>query len=396
MFGWELPPQNSGGLGVACFNIAKSLAQKQNDVVFVLPKKANVVSEGFGVTFANVRVKARTVDSLLSAYMTPQRYSSVLSTIEHAEFYGNSLFEEVIRYGQEAKKIAEEENFDVIHAHDWLSFPAGMMAKKTSHKPLVVHMHATEFDRTGGTGVNQGVYDIEREGMNYADKVIAVSYMTKNTIVEKYGVPPEKVEVVYNAHEDVHIPRYGNNLRDMLQRPIVTFMGRITIQKGPDYFLYAAKKCLDYNPKILFVMAGSGDMQNAIMDKASYLGIADNFLFAGFLRGEDRDKLYQATDLYIMPSISEPFGLTALEAVQNGTPVLISKQSGVGEQLTNCLKTDFWDVDDMAAKILSVVEYRELKHCLSENSQHDLKKFSWLKSAEKLTSIYNDLVKQYA
>ncbi len=393
MFGWELPPENSGGLGVACFNLTKALVKKNIKVVFVLPKKKNVLEDGFSVIFADVNIIVREVNSLLSAYMTHEKYSKLFWDLEIENFYGNTLFEEVVRYGKMARKIALKENFDIIHAHDWLSFLAGIEAKRISNKPLVVHVHATEFDRTGGVGVNQLVYEVEKFGMNKADKVLAVSELTKDTIIRHYGIPKDKIEVVYNAHEDKEIKRHNDLLKNRLGRPIVAFVGRITIQKGPDYFLSAAKKCLEYNPKILFVMAGSGDMQGQIMEKAAHLGIADSFLFSGFLRGDDLEKLYQSANLYVMPSISEPFGLTVLESIQNGTPVLISKQTGVGENLIHCLKADFWDTDDMAAKILSVVEHKELESCLSENGKMDLVKFSWSKAADKCIAVYKKIMK---
>jgi len=255
-----------------------------------------------------------------------------------------------------------------------------------------VHIHATEFDRTGGGGVNQVVYDIEKFGMERADKVIAVSQLTKNTIIEHYGIPEEKIEVVYNAHVDEEMKRYENTLREVLKKPIVAFAGRITIQKGPDYFVAAAKKCLEYNPDIMFVMAGAGDMKNQMIEKATSLGISDNFLFEDFLRGGDLERLYQAADLFVMPSVSEPFGLMALEAIQNGTPVLISKQMGAGEMLTHCLKVDFWDIDEMASKILAVIEHKELKECLSENGVKNLSKFNWKNSAKKCIEIYQNII----
>lgn len=392
MFGWELPPQNSGGLGVACYNLAKALVSKDAKVTFVLPKRANVPPGDFKILFANAELKIKTVDSLLSAYLTSEKYSYILNKLEFKDFYGDSLFDEVLRYGKEARKIALAEKFDVIHAHDWLSFPAGVQAKLASGKPLILHIHATEFDRTGGTGINQLVYDIEKWGMEKADKVLAVSNLTKNIIVKNYGIPENKVEVVYNGAEEKQIQKYDDLFKHRLKnKAVVAFAGRITVQKGPDYFLAAAKRCLEQNKNILFVMAGSGDMQNHIIRQASYLGIADNFLFAGFLRGEDLDKFYQSADLLVMPSVSEPFGLIALEAAQNGTPVLISKQSGVGEGLIHCLKTDFWDVEDMSAKILSVVEYKALQECLSENGAKNAAKFSWYKAAEQCLNIYNSL-----
>lgn len=388
MFGWELPPHNSGGLGVACYYLARALAKTKAEVLFVLPRTVDALAADFKILFADTSVRVRIVDSPLVPYITSQSYSAFLSQSARSRLYGNTLFEEVLRYAKKAKRIARTEQFDVIHAHDWLAFPAGVHAKIVSGKPLVVHVHATEFDRTGGQGVNQFVYEVEKYGMEMADKVIAVSQRTRELIVEKYGIPKEKIEVVYNAVDDFNAPPVKERATN---RPTIAFVGRITLQKGPDYFLSAAKKVLEHEPRALFVMAGDGDMYHQMVEKAAHLGIADSVLFPGFVRGDDLARVYQSTDLFVMPSVSEPFGLTAIEALQYGVPILVSKQTGAGESLNHCLKVDFWDVNEMAAKMLAAIKYRELRQCLSEFGQQEISKFSWDKSAGQCLGIYQQL-----
>ncbi len=391
MFGWELPPFNSGGLGVACYHLAKALCEKQNEVIFVLPKKSEVAGKYFHIVFADMRVRLREIISPLVPYITSGEYAEWLDERVRPHLYGSDLFQEVMRYGKKARSIARRERFDVIHAHDWLSFPAGIEAKLVSGKPLVAHVHATEFDRTGGHGVNPFVYEIEKRGMERADCVVAVSELTKNIIIEKYGIPAGKIQVIYNAASpDAVAPDITPHC--IGQKAIVIFVGRITLQKGPDYFMAAAVKALAHDRNILFVMAGDGDMRRHMVAKAAEYGIADNFLFTGFLRGEELSRLYGSADLFVMPSVSEPFGLTALEALQHGTPALISKQSGVSEILRHCLKVDFWDTEEMAAKILSVVKYKELRGCLSAHGRAEATRFSWGDSAEKCMRVYHQLV----
>lgn len=393
MFGWEFPPHNSGGLGTACYGLTKSLAKKGVDITFVLPRKVNVNADFLKFVFGPKR-SHYVFNSLLLAYSTSESYTSrVFREKEEKEKpYGLSLKEEVTRYGEIAGKIAEQEQFDVIHAHDWLSFKAGLAAKKVSKKPLIVHVHATEFDRTGGNGINQEVYDIEREGMHGANLIITVSNFTKNKVVEHYGVDPNKVRVVHNS---VEFENYALEKAHALKKEnhIVLYVGRITIQKGPDYFIYAAKKVLEYVPNTIFIMAGSGDMERQIINKVAEMGIADKVLFTGFIRGEDLAKAYQMADIYILPSVSEPFGITPLEALANNTPVIISKQSGVSEILSHCLKFDFWDVDELSNKIISVLKYPQLHKCLKENGNNEVKKMSWDTPAEKCCAVYNEAIR---
>ncbi len=395
MFGWEFPPHNSGGLGTACYGLTKALSRKDVNVTFVLPKKMGGLDHDFlKIVFANIRnIKVREVKTLLHPYINIELYDEYLRTAPEDKVYGLNLFDEVRRYGLQAKLIATEEEHDVIHAHDWLSFRAGMEAKRVSGKPLIVHVHATEFDRTAGKP-NQYIYDEERRGMHAADCIIAVSQHTKNIIVQHYGITEDKVSVVHNGidHGD-HVndlPPSLHNIRAQGKK-IVLFVGRITIQKGPDYFIKVAKRVLEYNPNVLFVMSGSGDMEHQMIRLASNVGIGDKVVFAGFVRGEELMKLYRAADLYVMPSVSEPFGITALEALANGTPILVSKQSGVAEVLTHVLKSDFWDIDDMTDKILSVVESRGLQQTLGELGSIDVEHVTWESAANKCSIIYDQI-----
>jgi glycogen synthase len=393
MFGWEFPPHNSGGLGVACYGITKALARKNIEVIFVLPRKLDGVKEDFlKIIDGNIECQSSYLfNSPLYPYVTDKKYYSDL--FHHHEIYGNSLVEEVFRYAEFGKKIAKKEKFDVIHAHDWLSFGAGIKAKEVSGKPLVVHVHATEFDRCGGSGVNSLVYALEKEGMEKADKIIAVSNYTKNIIVNSYGIHPDKVEVVHNGvdfnkeyslSENVHaIKRAGKKM--------VLFVGRLTLQKGPDYFIKVAKKICDVTEDIYFVISGSGDMQEFLISEVAQMKISDRVLFSGFLRGKDLQEVYALADLFVMPSVSEPFGITPLEAISSGTPVLISNQSGVSEVVSHALKADFWDIDDMANKVLAVLNYDPLSYCLKENGKKEIASITWEKAAEKCIQIYNNL-----
>jgi len=394
MFGWEFPPHNSGGLGVACQGLARALS-KNVELTFVLPRKLKISEKGFKLLFADVPdAKLIGLDSLLVPYVTSEKYS-FLRGIDPNGNYGATLFEEVRRYAILSQKVAGSENFDVIHAHDWLSFGAGIEAKKVSGKPLVVHVHATEVDRTAGNP-NRFIYQREREGVLAADKVLSVSQFTKDVLVKHYGVSERKVEVVHNGiDKDRYFtnesPNLGVSRLKELGYKIVLYYGRITIMKGVDHLINAANLVLKYNPKTLFVIVGSGDMEGQIMSQSASMGISKNVLFPGFLRGRELSSMIKAADLFVMPSISEPFGLTSLESLIHGTPVLMSKQSGVSEVLKNTLKADFWDVDDMADKILSVINHSSLKKELTSNGKREVYLCTWDKAAEKCLSVYNNL-----
>ncbi len=397
MFGWEFPPFNSGGLGVACLGLTRALSERDLAITFVMPKKLDIKSPWARIVFADSSaVSVRAVNSPLTAYMTDGTYrrGRALDGI-----YGNDLLGEVQRYGRMGGLIAQEEDFDVIYAHDWLSFLAGIEAKRVSGKPLIAHVHATEFDRCGGadaSGINQDVYEIEKEGMEAADVVIAVSQLTKNIIVNKYGIPEGKVRVVHNGIDDTTAPKGGvmlPRLRHLKAQgySIVLFLGRITLQKGPDYFVRAAKRVIERNPKVMFVLSGSGDMERSVMELAAKLGVGDHLLFTGFLQGEERHEVYAAADLFMMPSVSEPFGITPLEAMRLGTPVLISKQSGVSEVVQHALKTDFWDVDEMANQILSIVGYPGLRETLSMHGLTEAQMITWAQAAQKVDGILKEV-----
>lgn len=400
MFGWELPPYNSGGLGVACSGLAKALAKYNLQIIFVLPKKVDIQSDYLKIVFADdsPSIKLKLINSLLSSYITSEKYHLARKKFD-SPFYGGSLFDEVGRYAQKAQEIARQEDFDIIHAHDWLSFKASLGVKKISGKPLIVHVHATEFDRTGGNNINEYVYKIEKEGMANADSVIAVSNFTKNVIVNRYGIKAEKIEVVHNGVEtnnNQSEKSVNSNLQKLKDagNKIVLFVGRLTIQKGPEYFLRAAKKVLVRNPRVIFVIAGSGDMERQIIEEAAYLGIADKVIFTGFLRGEKLNQVYRAANLYVLSSVSEPFGITPLESLVNGTPVLISRQSGVSEVISHALRVDFWDIEEMADKILAVLEHQRLEECLAANGQEEVQKITWAEAAQKCFNIYSKLLCQ--
>lgn len=394
MFGWEFPPYNSGGLGVACLGLTRALSARGAEITFVMPKKLDIKSPWAKMVFADdSKIVLRPIDSNLTPYLTTTAYSKSRKV---DGIYGRDLMGEVLRYAAMGGEIAREEQFDVIYAHDWLSFGAGMEAKRVSGKPLVAHVHATEFDRCGGPmGVNHDVYEIEKAGMEAADVVIAVSQLTKNIIVNNYGIPEGKVRVVYNGIDETTAPEtsYGLPRLRALKASgysLVLFLGRVTLQKGPDYFLRAAKRVLERNPKVMFILSGSGDMDRSMMELAAKLGIADRVIFTGFMQGAERSEVYAAADLFVMPSVSEPFGITPLEAMRLGTPVLISKQSGVSEIVRHALKADFWDVDEMANQILAVVAHAGLRQTLSNHGTAEAETITWAQAAQRLDGIVNE------
>ena len=399
MLGWEFPPYSSGGLGTACFGLTKGLSNHNVNVTFVLPKAPEDATSHVKIIGTNnlskfANVKFEEVNSIIHGYMTSEEYDETIKSLSSIKknsmdykIYGKNLFQEVYRFSKKAAIVADQNNFDVIHAHDWMTYKAGIEAKKQSGKPLVLHIHATEFDRTGGNP-NQIVYNIEREGFECADRIIAVSNFTRNKVINQYGIAPEKVKVVHNAVDTTLKEKYEFKTNDK----IVLFLGRITIQKGPDYFLYAAKKVIERDPNVKFVVAGTGDMERFMIEKAAEMGIANKVFFTGFLTGSTIDRAYQMADLYVMPSVSEPFGITPLEAMKNNTPVLISKQSGVSEVISQCLKVDFWDIEEMANKILAVLNYPTLRSTLRDNGFSEVQSFNWDIPAAKCIEVYKDVI----
>jgi glycogen synthase len=402
MLGWEFPPYISGGLGTACYGLTKAMSHLGMGVTFLLPRMGPVRLTGSGAAilesgFPHIRLCA--IPSSLLPYgrlglsaSAGQAAGAKAGLLEESAGgpapYGPNLPEEVQRYALRVMKIAEAEEFNVIHAHDWMTFPAGIALAAQSGKPLVVQIHSTEFDRSGEQ-VNQYVYDIERHGMHAATRVITVSNYTRNIVVNRYAVPPEKVEVVYNGIDfsegnDTPAPPAPAARRDK----VVLFLGRITMQKGPEYFLYAAKRVLEKEKNVKFVMAGDGDRLYGTIDLAAWLGIGHRVFFTRFLRGADVDRVYRMADLYVMPSVSEPFGIAPLEALRRDVPVLISKTSGIAETFQNALKVDFWDINEMANKIVAVLRHPPLQETLRTNGRKEALRFRWEDSAARVHEVY--------
>lgn len=442
MFGWEFPPHISGGLGTACYGMTRALAKRGTEILFVLPRlKASppagapaaatstdnthltlVPASGVRAdrstssrlewTVRNLweeRLKICPVESLLFPYDTPEGYaehllwvqqkkqhdahfhedqsSSSSNTFDFKGDYGNNLMAEVLRFSQAGGLIALQNEFDIIHAHDWMTYPAGMLAKQLTGKPLVAHLHSMEYDRSG-SNINHEVAAIERAGLMMADKVVAVSHYTRNLAIREYGIPPEKIVVVYNAVSRHEVESVYNVPPRMSREKRVLFMGRVTYQKGPEYFIEAAHRVLQHIPNVRFIMAGSGDMLRRMVERTAELRIGNRVHFTGFLKGGEVDRMYAMSDLYVMPSVSEPFGITPLEAMLYDIPVLLSKQSGVSEILHNALKVDFWDVQEMANKICAVLSYPSLATELVKNCREELKNIRWENAAGHLNELY--------
>ncbi|MBC8342367.1 MAG: glycosyltransferase family 4 protein [Bacteroidetes bacterium] len=421
MFGWEFPPHITGGLGTACFGLTKGLLHNDVEVIFVVPKAyGDEDQEAVKIVNASdIEIDVRSsyykdywdniqyieVGSNLIPYANPDQYYNIIDNYEKSseisdesifskrfQFsgkYGKNLIQEVERYALIARQIAIDNEFDVIHAHDWLTYQAGVEAKKVSGKPLVVHMHATEFDRSG-ENVNQMVYNRERVGMEAADLVIAVSNLTRDIVIERYGIPAEKVVTVHNAVEPMKKVYFANG--NVLKEKIVTFLGRITFQKGPDYFVEAAYKVLQKDDNVRFVMAGSGDMLHKMIRRVAELKMATKFHFTGFLKGDDVDKMFSYSDVYVMPSVSEPFGISPLEAMRSNVPVVISKQSGVSEVLKYALKVDFWDIDALADAIYGLLHYDALSEMFIEYGKIEVDNLKWDNAALKVKEVYKSLL----
>lgn len=395
MFGWEFPPFNSGGLGVACEGLSKALSAKGVPLTFVLPVKVPVFAPWMRFVFASDshNLEEEEIRKMFAGY-TSHNVSITKDGKVIPEPIVGGLVERVKAYARCAPAIAQKNNHSIIHAHDWLTYPAGIAAKEASGKPLVAHVHATEFDRSGGDNVNSAIYAIELEGFKKADAIVTVSGRTKEKVIEKYGINPRKVNVVYNGIEfQDNASKVEHNLNRLKEDggKIVLFVGRITLQKGPDYFVSMAEKIIKYEPKTHFVVSGSGDMEGDMIRAVASRGLSKNFIFCGFLRGDELAKVYKAADIFVMPSISEPFGLVPLEAMISEVPVLVSKESGVSEILSTALKSHFWDVDDMADKVLSVLKHSRLKGHLSSYGREEVKTIHWGKAAQSLVSLYNSL-----
>jgi glycosyltransferase involved in cell wall biosynthesis len=423
MFGWEFPPHISGGLGTASYGLTKGMSKiPEMKIKFVVPKaygdedqslmrivgandielnKKLVNYESFLREIEYIEINSKIVpytdpDEFYTAIKESQDagksfvYTNFKGKLAFTGKYGGNLYQEIADYAVVASILAENDEFDVIHAHDWLTFPAGIAAKRVSGKPLVIHVHATDFDRSGGS-VNPAVFDIEMKGMRIADKIIAVSNLTRNTIIEKYGIDPEKVVTVHNAVEPIH-----EDEKIMLKRnyndKIVTFLGRVTLQKGPEYFVEAAYKVLQKMDNVRFVMAGSGELLNRMIMRAASLRIANKFHFTGFLKGDDVYRMFSISDVYVMPSVSEPFGISPLEAMQSNVPVIISHQSGVSEVLQYAMKVDFWDIDAMADAIYGLLNYSALSDMFKIYGKEEVENMKWENAAFKVNDVYKSVL----
>jgi glycosyltransferase involved in cell wall biosynthesis len=422
MFGWEFPPHISGGLGTACFGLTKGLAKHGVEMLFVVPKAYGDESQE-AVRLVNAsdisvnmkssqykeywkRIEYMEIGSNIIPYVSPEEFERIHSQTElnkiaeesnvfaekyeFAGGYGTSLMEEVSRYALVASAMAASKDFDLIHAHDWLTYPAGIAAKYVSGKPLVIHVHATEFDRSG-ENVNPPVFEMEKKGMEEADKIIAVSNFTRNIIIEKYGIPEEKVVTVHNAVEPSETKAINGSKH--VPEKVVTFLGRITFQKGPDYFIEAARLVLERDPNVRFVMAGSGDLLEKMIRRVAQLRMGHKFHFTGFLKGDAVDRMLAMSDVFVMPSVSEPFGIVPLEAMRSNVPVVISKQSGVSEVLKHALKVDFWDVHGMADAIYAVTRYDGMNRMFTKFGKDEVESLKWEHAGLKVKEVYEEMLR---
>lgn len=424
MFGWEFPPHISGGLGTASYGLTKALLKTDVEILFVVPKTYGDEKPG-SINLLNAsdvtvnleediykdywdKMSFLEIDAALLPYLNEEEYYNLKDKMDRGikpgknginkskyEFkggYGVSLVEEVKRYAMVAASIANNETFDIIHAHDWLTYLSGLEAKRVSGKPLVVHMHATEFDRSG-ENVNPSVYEIERKGMTEADLVVAVSNMTRSIVINRYGIDPNKVVTVYNGVEQSKLLKNVAGKKNVKEK-IVTFLGRITYQKGPEYFIEAANIILKRDSNVRFVMAGSGDLLPKMIRRVAQLNIADKFHFTGFLNSEDVDKMFGMSDIYVMPSVSEPFGISPLEAMRSNVPVIISKQSGVSEVLKNAIKIDFWDINAMADAIYALLNYNSLPEMFKNQGKTEVVNIKWDNTGKKVKELYDSVLNE--
>ena len=373
MFGWEFPPHILGGLGTASYGLTRGMAQQEDmQILFVIPKPWGDEDQSF----------LRIIGA--NSVPVPGR-----GCIEFSGRYPDNLVEEIGNYEQVGRELAYREQFDIIHSHDWLTYPAGIAAKQVTGKPLVIHVHATDFDRSRGN-VNPIVYAIERRGMDAADHIMCVSNLTRQTVIDKYGQDPSKVSTVHNAVEPLANPE--EFVKHPRKDKVVTFLGRITMQKGPEYFVEAAARVLAKTDGVRFVMAGSGDKMHEMIELVAKRGIADKFHFPGFMRGKQVQEILADSDVYIMPSVSEPFGISPLEAMQVGCPSIISHQSGCAEILTHAIKTDYWDIDAMADAIYAIVKYPAMYKSLHELGQAEVNNIRWYDAGLKVRAIYNKVL----
>lgn len=422
MFGWEFPPHITGGLGTASYGLTKGLLKHNVEMIFVVPKAFGdedqravriVSASDIPVNYKQKSIQEfwnkltyLEIGSNIKPYINPEDFARIHKEVKHSikekehlilgekyNFsgkYGQNLMEEVARYAMVGASLAAQHDFDLIHAHDWLTYLAGIAAKEISGKPLVVHMHATEFDRAGEDNINTEVFDIERRGMEMADQIITVSNLTRDLVIKHYGIDPNKITTVHNAIEPVDASNM--NVNRTVKEKVVTFLGRLTFQKGPEYFVEAAKLILEKDENVRFVMAGNGDMFESLIKRVAELKMATKFHFTGFLKGDEVDKMFKLSDVFVMPSVSEPFGLVPLEAMRSNVPVVISKQSGVAEVLKNAIKIDFWDVEGMADAIYGLIHYESLSKMFIKNGIEEVDNLKWEHAAKQVKEVYNNVL----
>jgi len=455
MFGWEYPPVKSGGLGTACYGLTRELSSLGQDIVFVAPRAVKSdysshmeilslnspkrlkfnditrIEESFWQKIGITEEMTKKINyQFINANLDPYYYHSQntleiedseiikkyietsqqsineiftggenifieydISQNERVAIYGDDLFNEVQKYTDNAKLLALSHEFDIIVAHDWMTFGAAVAVQEITGKPLVVHIHATEFDRTGGN-LNEHIYQLEKLGMTKADLVIANSYITKENCIKDYGISPRKIIPIHLGMDNEERLSFDSSKIKSKDEKVVLYFGRITSQKGPEYFLRAAKEVLAYLPDTKFIMAGSGDKLNDMIDLAISLGIEDKVFFTGFLQGKSIDKIFEIADVFVLSSIAEPFGLVVLEAIKKGCPAIVSKKAGVSEMLSHVLKIDFWDIYEMANKIIGVLKHEELYSELLDNSMKEASSITWEKSADKILGVYEKALKK--
>lgn len=406
-FGWEFAPILSGGLGVACAGLVRAMVAEGAEITFVLPKMPRPIAvDGVAVIDArdvlpgsypadSARDRLRTVNvaSPLAPYQDSRAYAATAAalvasgaspsargaaTTDSGSLYGGDLAAEVERLAGAAERIARATPHDVIHCHDWMTFAAGLAARRVSGRPLVLHVHSTEADRSGGGDGDARIRERERDGLVAADLVLAVSDFTRGRILEQYDVDPARVRVVHNGIDADEVRTGGLALPPLADHaPVVLFLGRLTAQKGPEWFLEAAARVHRVRPEALFVVAGTGELLPWMVERAAELGLAGRMLFTGFLSGDDIDRAYAMADVFVMPSVSEPFGLVPVEAMLRGTPAIVSRQSGVSEVIRHCLKVDFWDTEDLADKIVAVLDHAPLSQSLAAAGRAETARLGW-------------------
>ena len=389
MLGWELPPHNSGGLGTACYQLCKALAKNDSiSIDFVLPYQAD-----HGIDFMDITAaKPQGIATILRSGIAYDSYKYVLE--DGSEEWLN-IFDQQQLYEHAVAQIAGQKEFDIVHAHDWLTFRAALRVKEIKGCPIILHVHSVESDRAGSKLGNPLVHEIEDLALHMADRVIAVSEHTKQTIMRDYDIPADKIDVVHNSIDPGDIvPLDGDNAYRYLYAMkalgyrVVVNIGRLTVQKGLPNLLRAAKEVVDRVPKTLFLIVGSGEQYYELIEQSAELGIGPNVFFTDFQRGKRLRDAYAVGDLFVMPSVSEPFGLTPLEAISYGTPSMVSKQSGISEVLNNCLKVDFWDVNEMANQIASVMQNDPLRDELLKNAYSEYERLSWTNASDKIMDVY--------